>query len=283
MYSPIVQTVDVLANILLIFFLMKLLVNPREFYFNSVLRPVDSITEPVLSRLRKYFRPTKYGHDYTPLVAIFALLIFVVLTHWGLEGRGFLFAMVTSFQGVLRFLLRFFAFSVFVLIMVPSYMRNPLSNFLKLVVEPFEKPFKSKSGKSNIGILIGALFLVIVLFTIIFTLTESVLQESPGQWLSNWKVWISFLVYMLILTIGIYKFIVILLIASVILTWINAEIRNPIINLIFVLTEPILLPIRRMLPPAGGLDLSPWIACILIGLVGRLLTGFLSSIHHTII
>ncbi|MFW5816512.1 MAG: YggT family protein [Wenzhouxiangella sp.] len=38
--------------------------------------------------------------------------------------------------------------------------------------------------------------------------------------------------------------------------------RHPIVPLIFQLTEPVLAPIRRVLPSLGGLDLSPLVAII---------------------
>jgi len=38
-------------------------------------------------------------------------------------------------------------------------------------------------------------------------------------------------------------------------------------ELVFSVTEPILAPIRRVVPPVSGLDLSPMLAIILIQLV----------------
>ncbi|MCH7745892.1 MAG: YggT family protein [Chloroflexi bacterium] len=54
------------------------------------------------------------------------------------------------------------------------------------------------------------------------------------------------------------------LIGRVILSWINVSPSNPISIFIFQVTEPILAPIRRLLPKMGALDLSPMIAIILI-------------------
>ncbi len=50
-----------------------------------------------------------------------------------------------------------------------------------------------------------------------------------------------------------------------------------IYGILYDLTEPILRPIRRLLPPlrvgAVALDLSPIIVFVLIGLLGRVVTG----------
>lgn len=45
----------------------------------------------------------------------------------------------------------------------------------------------------------------------------------------------------------------------------------PVVRILHQLTEPVLAPIRRMLPPMGGLDLSPLV--VIIGL--QILAGIL--------
>ena len=46
---------------------------------------------------------------------------------------------------------------------------------------------------------------------------------------------------------------------------------NPIIAFVFQITEPILAPIRRVLPAMGMLDLSPMVALLLLSLLQVLL------------
>lgn len=43
------------------------------------------------------------------------------------------------------------------------------------------------------------------------------------------------------------------------------------------ITEPILSPIRRVLPTAGGIDFSPWIALIVIQIVGHYLASLVAG------
>lgn len=54
----------------------------------------------------------------------------------------------------------------------------------------------------------------------------------------------------------------ILIIVGVILSWVGHGVRHPIVPLVFQLTDPVLAPIRRVLPSLGGLDLSPLVALI---------------------
>ena len=54
----------------------------------------------------------------------------------------------------------------------------------------------------------------------------------------------------------------VLIFAGVILSWVGQGFRHPIVPLIYQLTDPVLAPIRRVLPAMGGFDLSPLVAII---------------------
>ncbi len=50
---------------------------------------------------------------------------------------------------------------------------------------------------------------------------------------------------------------------------------HPVRRAIDNIVEPMLAPIRRIVPPVGMIDFSPWILIILIQLVSRLIIGLL--------
>lgn len=54
------------------------------------------------------------------------------------------------------------------------------------------------------------------------------------------------------------------IIIQVILSWVNPHAHNPITALLHQLNAPLLRPVRRLVPPLGGLDLSPLF--VLIGI-----------------
>ncbi len=58
---------------------------------------------------------------------------------------------------------------------------------------------------------------------------------------------------------------------AVVVSWIHLPPSNPIVTLLGTMTEPLLAPIRRILPDMSGLDFSPLV--LLFGL--RLLRGIL--------
>jgi len=54
---------------------------------------------------------------------------------------------------------------------------------------------------------------------------------------------------------------------AVIVSWFQLPPDNPVVRITRMLTEPVLAPIRKLIPPAGGLDFSPMILLILLRLV----------------
>jgi YggT family protein len=78
---------------------------------------------------------------------------------------------------------------------------------------------------------------------------------------------------------------IILLIAQVILSWLVAfnvvNTRNPFVNsvgrFLYQITEPVLRPIRRIIPSFGGIDISPLVAALLLGFLRILI---LSNLPH---
>jgi YggT family protein len=62
----------------------------------------------------------------------------------------------------------------------------------------------------------------------------------------------------------IYKYI---LLASVVISWVNADPYNPIVSFIYRVTEPVLHRVRRYMPNTGMIDLSPLVVFALIYLV----------------
>ncbi len=51
---------------------------------------------------------------------------------------------------------------------------------------------------------------------------------------------------------------------QVILSWVNPGIYNPVIGLVNTLATPALRPIQKLIPPVGGIDLSPLFAILMI-------------------
>lgn len=68
----------------------------------------------------------------------------------------------------------------------------------------------------------------------------------------------------IVLTMYLY-----IIIARAILSWVNPDPYNPIVNFLTRVTEPLLYHVRRRLPHMGGLDISPMIVLLAITFIRK--------------
>jgi YggT family protein len=60
------------------------------------------------------------------------------------------------------------------------------------------------------------------------------------------------------------------LLARVLLSWFpNIDRSNQLVQLLYQITEPVLAPVRQMLPQTSGVDFSPLIVFLLISVLMR--------------
>jgi YggT family protein len=64
-----------------------------------------------------------------------------------------------------------------------------------------------------------------------------------------------------------------LVVARVVASWVAPTGGGGFIAFIYQATEPFLAPIRRIIPPAGGLDWAPLVAMLVLGLLLRMVAG----------
>ena len=82
------------------------------------------------------------------------------------------------------------------------------------------------------------------------------------------------LVNLLVFLLYLYTWVIIL---RAVISWVSTDPNNPLIRLLHTVTEPLLGPLRRLIPPSklGGLDVSPILAIVLIQILRYLLLGAL--------
>lgn len=71
--------------------------------------------------------------------------------------------------------------------------------------------------------------------------------------------------------IGIYTFV---LLIRILMSWIpNLDYYNPIVQMLIQVTDPVLEPARRLIPPIGMIDISPIVVFIALSIIQDLLRG----------
>ncbi|MDX1299217.1 MAG: YggT family protein [Pseudomonas sp.] len=151
----------------------------------------------------------------------------------------------------------------FILQLVRADFYNPLSQFIVRATHPLLKPLR-KIIPSLAGLDLASLVLAILVQLVLMALTLMLLGyglDNPVQLL----VWSVIGVTALFLKVFFFA-----LIISVILSWVAQGSHNPAAMLVNQICEPLLAPIRRILPSMGGLDLSPIVAFLLLNLIDML-------------
>jgi YggT family protein len=155
--------------------------------------------------------------------------------------------------------------------------RNPLSQFILRVTDPLVIPVRRLVPA--IGSLDTATLLIAVIIQLIAT-AILVNVACVGDTDIIQLVGIA-LVRLLQLSLRIYLFVVLI---YVILSWVApGGSYNPAANLLASLVEPVLAPVRRLVPTIGGLDLSALF--VLIGIqalsmllpIGRVMSGIVCT------
>lgn len=77
------------------------------------------------------------------------------------------------------------------------------------------------------------------------------------------------IIRLLVDLLGLYSLV---LLARIILTWFpNVDRSNQIVNFLYQITEPVLEPVRRTIPPLGNMDISPIVVFVGIRILQSLL------------
>ena len=158
----------------------------------------------------------------------------------------------------------------FVLQLVRADFYNPLSQFTVKVTQPILAPLR-RVIPSVAGIDLAGLVFVLLLQFLLMTILVALAGLPVFDMLHYILAWSLIAVAGLFLKIFFFA-----LIISVILSWVAPRSNNPGAQLINQICEPMLAPIRNILPNLGGLDISPIFAFISINLLERLVIGNLA-------
>jgi YggT family protein len=69
----------------------------------------------------------------------------------------------------------------------------------------------------------------------------------------------------------LFNALTLIIVGRALLSWVDPGLRSPVGRILVDITEPILGPIRRVLPSAGGIDFSPIVAIIALQFIRQLI------------
>jgi YggT family protein len=148
---------------------------------------------------------------------------------------------------------------------------NPVARFCRTTVDPFISPIEKRVIRAGgtpasaplwalAGVVIGGILLLTLLDMIRIEVIKSIVASQQGS-AGIFHLLVSW-------TFTILKF---ALIVRVISSWLPISPYSPWIRWSYALSEPILAPLRRIVPNFGGLDITPILAYFLLGIIESVL------------
>jgi YggT family protein len=148
----------------------------------------------------------------------------------------------------------------FVLQLVRADFYNPISQFIVKITNPLVIPLRKiipGFGGLDIASLTLAVLLQIAGIAVIFLIRFGAVPAPLLLLLGG-------VLGVIALLVQIYFFAIL---AMIILSWVAQGSRHPAIHLLYQITEPVMAPVRKLLPSMGGLDFSPILVFVLINVV----------------
>lgn len=144
--------------------------------------------------------------------------------------------------------------------------RNPIGQFLLAITNPVILPFgKLITNRRGFAVVSLIVALLITIVKVYLLLKLSGVTPRPGG--------VALYAVGELIQTSIYIFFFSIIIRAI-ASWLGPQIQyNPVMGVIYSLTEPLLAPARRFIPLIGGLDLSPIAVLIFLELTRIVVVG----------
>jgi YggT family protein len=138
---------------------------------------------------------------------------------------------------------------------------NPVSMTLRRVTNVIVLPLSRllpSGNRFSPGALVALILIQVVFIALMFTLEGRLDAFNVLHAL----IWAAIGCASLLVNIIFYS-----VIAMIVVSFLAPQSSNPAVEFIWELTEPVMAPLRRILPPMGGLDFSPIILFIVLNVI----------------
>ncbi|UCB47967.1 MAG: YggT family protein [Deltaproteobacteria bacterium] len=252
-----------IIDIVILVLLLRLLIRPREAFFDPIYGLIYRITNPLLIPAGYMTRNTSYG----TILTILALVVLRGGVYVSLQPMSFLSGIGVSFLSLVQLLFQ----GYMVMWVVSLFSERSFGTSFLLLIDRAFSPLRVTLRR--LGIQSHKFHLSVFLFLmILYSLLSTIIRFAiiPKAVLSAVS-----LVYGigegLMLFVGLFPgFFSIVIIIGALLSWVSPDPSNPVVQAIYGISEPLLTPFRRFVPLLGGLDITPIIAILTFQLLGRL-------------
>lgn len=134
--------------------------------------------------------------------------------------------------------------------------RNPVAQGILRITSPLVIPlrrFIPAIGRVDTATVLVAFTIEYLLILLLLTLSRVTPEFLP--------IAITAIMDLAVLSLNMFFFVILI---KIIMSWVAPNNYNPVTAMLTTISEPVLRPFRRMLPPIGGIDISPIFAIVII-------------------
>ncbi len=260
--------IEFIINIYMLAFGLRLFMPAASpFSENPIQRGLYSATEPVLRPIRQIVMRGEPRFDWSPLFAILVLVVvrgFLVTIVMGVPlSASLLSGMLDVFDFVVRVLAILFLGAFFISIESPfafSQSGHMMHNIAHFFLAPIRRVTGYSIGRPDISALLGIVVLGAIHGLVLYqagALVAQAAESAPGVILGSIVYLIDF----------IFDVLFIVILVRAVLSFFNPDTSNALFQMLILYSDPILAPIRRLLPSTYGIDFSPLIAILILRFV----------------
>ena len=241
----IVSLLDLIINIYIILLFVRMFLTEYERY-DSLLDMVFQATDPIVVPLANAVRSR--AAQLAPLLIIAVLLLL----------KGVLLGSIPrALEGFISTLLQVYILTIIITSAFREAYLNPIVNVGQRVVRPVRRLATYVSPQPMAVNVLAVVILVLLHSVALIVLRGDDLLSIKSAFIDSLRIVVD-LTWFFVLVLFIY----------VILSWFSPDPRNPLVQLLTLIAVPILEPIRRIIPPIGGvIDLSPIVALFALQIV----------------
>ena len=262
----IVSLLVTIIDIYIVILFVRMFAAESERY-DAVFGMIYKATDPVVTPLGTAFRAR--GMNLAPLLVIFVLLLFkgMVLGSipWALQS----------------FADRLFQLYVLIIIIISGfreYYINPIASFGQRLVNPIRAVAASFS-RHVVTVNLLSVLLLIILHTVVTLILLNFRTELTSSAVGSPVMIKAAVIHSLELIVNLTGFFMIVIIINALMSWVSPDPTNPVVQLITLISAPIIDPLRRVIPPVGGMiDISPIIAIIVLQVMNAIGHGILARL-----
>ena len=252
----IVDLIDLIINIYIILLFMRMFLTEYERY-DSILDMVFQATDPVVVPLAHALGVR--AAQAAPLLIIAVLLLLKGMLIGSIPG---------AIEGFISTLLKIYVLTILITSTFREAYLNPIVNLGQRMVRPVRRLATHLSPQPVVVNVLAVVILVVLHALALFVLRGDEAALLKNAFIDTLRI-IADLTWFFVLVLFLY----------VLLSWFSPDPRNPLVQLLTLIAIPILEPLRRVIPPVGGvIDLSPVLGMFALQIVNAVLHSVLNAL-----